>query len=223
MAIVSQNEGVNIQVVSPVDESPVTLDLLISDKRPKFFSEITLPPLSSHGLNDQYQCFRELKNDNILGKDYLIDYQDRGDDRLFIAPHGGFSECGTSELVRALAGKKYSYATLDRLSACTNNLHITAVRFDEPNCVRLVEKSRNTIAIHGTSPKREQVPVIYLGGLDDALSMCLFVTLKSAGFVVKDSYPRFLSDRSEMNIANRGGRGVQIELSRPLRNLFFKL
>ena len=93
-------------------------------------------------------------------------------------------------------------------------LHITSQHFDEPKCLKLIEKHQRVISIHGCNEKKEKV---YIGGLDDELIKILTSELSSVGIIPEQS-EKFLG-KSPDNICNRGltKKGVQFELSLQFR------
>jgi phage replication-related protein YjqB (UPF0714/DUF867 family) len=77
------------------------------------------------------------------------------------------------------------------------------------------------VTIHGEASSGE---VVYLGGLDEELTGNIETELRAAGFVTDRHTNPDLQGRHQNNICNRGirGRGVQLELSRGLRERFFE-
>ena len=96
------------------------------------------------------------------------------------------------------------------------DLHITSHRFDEPQCLALLNRSRHAITVHGFKYHK---PMIYLGGLDISLKQQIFHSLQAAGLPVADDHPTYQGKRPT-NICNRTftGMGVQLEVSRHLRS-----
>lgn len=133
-----------------------------------------------------------------------------------VAPHGGRIEPHTSAIARAIAGADLNLYLFEGIKASGNGvLHLTSHRFDEPRCLDLVAHSPFVVTVHGCNDKTQ---VVYAGGLDYELKRELVVAMRAAGVNVKDkghSYPGALPK----NICNRGstGRGVQVEISAPLR------
>ena len=164
---------------------------------------------------DIYRNFRELPAQKLEGFDYKIDFEDRGTDSVVIGIHGGQIEPGTEEVVRAISGSDLSYYLF---LGGERTQHITSTRFDEKNCVNLVSKSKNVISIHGKTGSEE---FVMLGGLDSDLISKAEPALKEAGFAVLLATDGVGGIESN-NICNRGssGKGLQLELSRGLRDLF---
>lgn len=105
----------------------------------------------------------------------------------------------------------------------TNNtdLHITSTLFDEPNGVGLVGRSQRTLSFHGYTGTTG-VAETAIGGLDAELVGILTGRLRAAGFTVVTT-PSEIAGTDSLNICNRNlnGAGVQLEMSRALRNSFF--
>jgi phage replication-related protein YjqB (UPF0714/DUF867 family) len=77
------------------------------------------------------------------------------------------------------------------------------------------------IAIHGEGSEQ---PVVYLGAKDLKLGARVREALAKAGFTVKEHPNPDLQGLADRNICNRNrkGAGVQLELSRGLREKFFQ-
>jgi phage replication-related protein YjqB (UPF0714/DUF867 family) len=169
---------------------------------------------------DKYKNFDEL-NRNEEDDTYSISYEMGSSGIAIITPHGGGIEPGTSEIVKGVAGNEHSFYTFDGLKQNNKCLHITSENFDEPNCVELVRQSDRVVAIHGW--KRND-NCLCLGGLDQNLKNKIQTTLINAGFKVVDC-PEVLKGEGKKNICNRNRDhyGVQIEISRGLRDRMFEL
>lgn len=170
---------------------------------------------------DKYDSYKQLKENQTEGCDYTICTKlVPGARTAVIAPHGGSIEPGTSELAWAVAGTELNIATFDgQKSSCNKVLHITSTRFDEPRCLDVVTKSEFVLAIHGESCPE---PIIYVGGLDDIVACEIRGALDSGCFAT-DVNPA-LPGKCPQNVCNKGirKRGVQLELSRGVRETFFK-
>jgi phage replication-related protein YjqB (UPF0714/DUF867 family) len=170
-------------------------------------------------MPDIYRNFCELAR--MEDRDsFSIHHKHRLGTNVIIAPHGGGIEPGTSELAEAIAGDDLSFYTFDGRKKIDNEaLHITSTRFDEPDCLRLLDKSPTCIAIHGEGSANE---VVFLGGLNRVMAGRIRVSLQSRGFKV-DIHTRLQGTDPE-NICNCGKtrRGVQLELSKGLRRMFFE-
>lgn len=75
------------------------------------------------------------------------------------------------------------------------------------------------ISVHGAEG---QTPVVYVGGLDEALAAAVRQKLQEASFDIQE-HPR-MRGAATSNICNRGGsgRGVQLELTMASRETLFK-
>ncbi len=169
----------------------------------------------------QYESFSDLAASEQEGRDYSRELVDRGSDIVVVAPHGGGIEQGTSEIARAVAGEELSLYCFNGMKRTANRrLHITSTRFDEPEGLELVRRSRVVVAIHGLQGEDE---VIYVGGLDEGLKTRLGEALGRAGFETRESRGRH-AGISPLNTCNRAstGQGVQLELTRGLRRAMFQ-
>ncbi len=166
---------------------------------------------------DRYSSFTSLKRYNTYGKDYRIVVRDRASSKAVIAIHGGNIEFETNDIASAIAARGgYDYYGFIGLRKGFG-LHVTSTRFNEPQARRLVAKSSRTVAIHGCGGTSRAVT--YVGGRDRVLGNKIKAALRKAGFTAV-SAPARLAGTSSANIANRNriGRGVQLELSVPMRS-----
>lgn len=138
-----------------------------------------------------------------------------------IAIHGGGIEGGSGEAARAVAaGLMNHYEFAGILPSDNGRLHITSTHFDEPIAQGLVAASDRTLSFHGYVG--DGSATVALGGLDDVLKAEVQSRLTAAGFNVITA-PQEISGDDPDNIANENRilAGVQLELSRPLRESFF--
>lgn len=144
---------------------------------------------------------------------------DRASPVVIIAPHGGHIEPTTSLVAEAIAAERYTLYCFEGLKPgrARGDLHLTSAHFDEPRAVALLRRARMAVAIHGYLENDADEPVL-IGGLDTALTTLIAREL-AAGFPAATSGHRF-PGRDPANICNRTARGagVQIELSRTLRD-----
>ena len=169
-------------------------------------------------MADKYASFAELARFEASGTDYRVHTVARPDSPVIvIAPHGGRIEVGTSELARLIAGDDHSFFAFEGLKSYGRNrdLHITSHRFDHPECLTLVGRCAVTLAVHGCIGESR----IYVGGLDEELTLLLTEHLGAAGFHASADGHRY-PGRNPLNICNRGarGRGAQIEVTKDLRD-----
>jgi phage replication-related protein YjqB (UPF0714/DUF867 family) len=174
-------------------------------------------------MADRYKNFVDLAAHEKENSDFRVRSLERHGAAAIIAPHGGGIEPGTSELAEAIAGGDLSFYAFEGLKSNSNGvLHVTSSRFDEPNAVALVAVSPRVVALHGEQDCRDEV--VFLGGLDKGLGKRIQADLQAVGFVVGIHDDPYLQGVEKSNICNRGqsGRGVQLELSQPLRRSFFQ-
>lgn len=167
---------------------------------------------------DRYVNFAKLSTNETLNRDYKKCVIKKANPVAIIAPHGGKIELGTSEIVKAIAGEKYSSYCFEGIKSKGNSiLHITSTNFDEPDCVQIISDCKVVVAIHGCKGNDNTV---YLGGLDDKLRGAIERELNAAGFKTGRHPNDKLQGTSSNNICNRGAlkKGVQLELSRNLRD-----
>jgi len=174
-------------------------------------------------MADTYPNFAELARHERAGIDYGIQVRRERPEFAIVAPHGGGIEPGTSEIADAIAAKAFSFCSFEGLKSSGNSdLHITSTHFDEPMCLTLLESTVVAITIHGeaTGASGES---IFVGGLDTALGEEIADELAQSGFDIQEYGDSDLQGKEKENICNRGtsGAGVQLELSRALRETMF--
>ncbi len=171
---------------------------------------------------DKYASFNDLKMHEKEGTDYVIEMRTGSSGALIIAPHGGGIEPGTSDIADWVAGTQHDFYCLKGLKHNGNaDLHISSDKFDEPNGLRMTAKAEPVLAIHGCCEADE---VVFVGGQDEAFRKMLSDSISRAGFSVKEQPVSRLAGMKSTNICNRGRtrRGVQIEISRGLREKMFE-
>jgi len=172
---------------------------------------------------EEYENFSDLTKKERENIDFRVSVTCRdSSSTVVLAPHGGGIEPGTSEIAREIAGDDFSFADFAGIKSSGNaRLHLTSTNFDEPRCLKLVHAASEVLAIHGEESAR---PVVFLGGKDHELGARIGATLIAAGFTVQTHQDPELQGVAAYNICNRGrtGAGVQLELSRGLRALFFE-
>ncbi|MFE2936658.1 poly-gamma-glutamate hydrolase family protein [Streptomyces sp. NPDC059278] len=140
-----------------------------------------------------------------------------------IAIHGGGIEGGSGEMAREVsaAGARMAYYEFSGLKSSNNtSLHVTSTNFDEPMAMAMVTGVRRCLSFHGYVGSG--VPETAIGGLDTEMVARLTASLGRAGFLVTNA-PSEIGGTDPANICNRTstGAGVQLEMSRALRNSFF--
>lgn len=173
---------------------------------------------------DTYRSFAELCKSEKEDVDFrILIVKRKGSAIAIIAPHGGAIEPGTSEVAKAVAGDDLPLALFEGIKPEGGNrrLHLTSTNFDEPRCVELVLRVDAVVAIHGEASAE---PSVFLGGRDHMLGAQLKAVLQRDGYSVETHGNTDLHGFSTKNICNRGrnGAGVQLELSRGLRRMFFR-
>ena len=171
---------------------------------------------------DQYRNYTQLMTREREGRDFLIHVRKGPSGVSVIAPHGGGIEPGTMELADAIAGEEHSFYCFEGIKREKNaDLHITSEYFDEPQGVEIVKSSKAVLALHGCKGYGEAV---YVGGLDADLGEKIRISLVQEGFNAELIPRPELQGQRENNICNRckGGRGVQLEISRGLRKRMFR-
>ncbi len=178
-------------------------------------STLTFPALA------EYSSYSSLKARNTYGRDYRIVTRDRASSKAVIAIHGGGIEFHTDDIASAIASRGgYDYYGFIGLRKGFG-LHITSTKFREARAVNLVRKSTRTVAIHGCGGTSRAVT--YVGGRDKYLGNKIKAELRKAGFNAVTA-PARLAGSSKANIVNRNriGKGVQLELSSPMRSKLAK-
>ena len=165
---------------------------------------------------DTYSSFRKLR---AVETEYAVEHWDRGSDITIIAPHGGNIEPHTSEIAALIAGDTCNLFCFNGLKEQDNHLlHITSHHYDDEQALALVQSSQTVISVHGCTVKKA---VVFVGGRDDELKETIALALNSANIVAIacDKHSPYCG-RHPANICNRGrtGKGVQLEISRPLRD-----
>jgi phage replication-related protein YjqB (UPF0714/DUF867 family) len=175
-------------------------------------------------MGDTYPNFAALEQQERSGIDYLILVRRAEPAFAIVAPHGGGIEPGTSEIADAIAGRRWSFYTLEGLKRRGNGvLHITSTCFDEPMCLVLVGNTNRVVTIHGEESEDDGEGV-FIGGLDAELGASMETLLIDSGFDVRTHPDPDLQGLNPKNICNRGtaGAGVQLELSRSVRETLFR-
>ncbi len=166
---------------------------------------------------DNYNNFEELNNFEKINTDYRISIYDLGSATTIIAPHGGRIEPKTSDIAAGIARDQFNYYCFEGLKPTNNrSLHITSHNFDEPQALELLVRSQTVVAVHACTDEKV---VVYPGGRDEELMGAIVKELKAAGISVANRNIKYRGV-NPANICNRGasGRGVQLEISRGLRD-----
>lgn len=172
-------------------------------------------------MADKYANFAALVSSEPSDA-YSKSSRDVGSRVAVAAPHGGGIEPGTSEVALAIAGTDLSYYLFEGRKAEGNrDLHVTSTNFDDPECLALLRAAETVIAVHGEGGGEA---VVYLGGRDDRLRGRIAAELGRRNFEVRTHANSELQGRHPRNVCNvgRSGAGVQLELSRGLRETIFR-
>lgn len=170
---------------------------------------------------DRYQNFAELQEGEKADEDYTIFYRGADSGIAVMAPHGGGIEPGTIDIADALAGCEYTFYAFKGLKKTGNKtLHINSNAFDEALGVKTSQNAFVTVSIHGSKDRTEMV---HIGGKHEALKQRIRGALNASGFHAELADLPGLRGISPENICNRckGGKGVQLEISRGLREKLF--
>ncbi|WP_050487132.1 poly-gamma-glutamate hydrolase family protein, partial [Streptomyces sp. CNS654] len=176
-------------------------------------------------MADVYANFAALAAAETEGVDYTrTAVAPAGATWAAIAVHGGSIEGGSGEVARELSrgGQSMAYYEFAGIKASGNTtLHITSTNFDEPMGVALVGAARRCLSFHGyvgTAGRAETA----IGGLDADLVARVTDCLTRAGFLVTTA-PSEIAGTNPNNICNKtsASAGVQLEMSRALRDSFF--
>ena len=165
-----------------------------------------------------YNCFDEIKSNHKEGSDFQIRLVEiERSEVAIIAPHGGKTESGTSEIAYELAKDCFNFYSFEGAMKKENYkyFHLTSHKFDEPRCLDLISNCSTVISIHGCKGHK---PEIYLGGLDISLRDKIETVLFDGGYSVSSTGHSFPAAHSS-NIVNRGmtQKGVQLELTAAFR------
>ncbi|MFH2012178.1 MAG: poly-gamma-glutamate hydrolase family protein [Pseudomonadota bacterium] len=171
---------------------------------------------------DKYSNFYELKQKEREGEDYVVLCREAESMLAIMAPHGGGIEPGTGDIADALAGSDYTFYAFKGIKKTGNKiLHISSNRHDEPLGLKIAKNKVNVISIHGSQNSEE---IVFVGGKNQELKQKIMDDLNIAGFkAVVDDLPG-LCGLDPDNICNRckSGQGVQLEISRGIRNKMFE-
>ncbi|MFI7014157.1 poly-gamma-glutamate hydrolase family protein [Streptomyces sp. NPDC050164] len=174
-------------------------------------------------MGDLYANYAELAAAETEGVDYERRTVDvAGATWTSIAIHGGGIEAGSGEMAREVGTNLMDHYEFAGIKPSGNwDLHITSTNFDEPNCVALVGGSRRTLSFHGYTGTTG-VAETAIGGLDTEMVAAVTERLETAGFTVITA-PSEIAGTDPSNICNENTRsaGVQLEMSRALRESFF--
>lgn len=170
---------------------------------------------------DRYSGFFELRRNEHEGVDFAIAYRETDSRVAIMAPHGGGIEPGTVDIADAVAGREHRFYVFIGLKTTGNRvLHLGSNLFDEPIGLRVSQNAFVVISIHGC---REESEMVFVGGKNQGLKEEILFALEKSGFQAAIGDRPGQRGISPTNICNRciGGEGVQLEISRGLRERMF--
>lgn len=174
-------------------------------------------------MPDLYPDYKTLAANEVYGQAYDIrSATGRPLDWASIAIHGGGIEGGTGEVAKAVSDNLMSYYEFRGLLPANNfdRLHVTSTNFDEPIAQGIVASSGRTLSFHGYVGTG--VAQTSIGGLDETLKPAVAARLTAAGFsVITAAQEIGGADPDNIVNENRIKAGVQLEMSRALRESFF--
>ena len=185
------------------------------------FDELRKPPAGIKSMTDAYLKFEDLQAQAKKGLDYEIVSRKGRSAYAVMAPHGGAIEPGTTEIAEGVAGKQHAFYTFKGIRSAGNaELHLTSSRFDEPEGRMIASQVETVLTIHGCQGSDAQV---YVGGRQARLVEKLVEHLNNTGFQAVPSTTAGLRGVDRNNLCNGGrlGAGVQLELTRGLRQKMF--
>ncbi|MDY6791067.1 MAG: poly-gamma-glutamate hydrolase family protein [Thermodesulfobacteriota bacterium] len=171
---------------------------------------------------DKYKNFAELEQHEREDEDYTILYREVDAKIAIMAPHGGGIEPGTIDIADALAGSDFTFYAFKGIKKTGNKLlHITSNRFDEPIGLQISKNAFIVVTIHGA---RNRGDMVFVGGKNHKLKQRIMSALRADGFNAVISEITGLRGIKPENICNRckSGKGVQLEISRGLREEMFE-
>jgi len=171
-------------------------------------------------LRPQYASVLDLIEHETAEADYEIRTRRGQSGVAVLAIHGGNLQPGTTEIAAAIAGTAHSFYSFVSLKPeIDQTLYVPSRQFNDPAALDMVRDADVVLSIHGCAGLEE---FIQIGGADRDRIEAIAPALMREGFDVRDDRS---SGTHPENICNRGrtGRGVQLDLSRGLRNRLFDL
>jgi phage replication-related protein YjqB (UPF0714/DUF867 family) len=167
------------------------------------------------------QDFQTLISNKDPGVDYLQHVLDRDSDIALLALHAGGIEPGTGKLAQSISGNDLSYYVFEGIQYTDNcELHLPSTQFNDPLCINLLQTTKVAVSVHGCAFPEEAV---FVGGLNMPFITRILDQLLTYGFCASRDQTDH-SGQHPSNICNlcESKKGVQLELSRPLRKSFFR-
>ncbi|MBW1958233.1 MAG: poly-gamma-glutamate hydrolase family protein [Deltaproteobacteria bacterium] len=173
-------------------------------------------------MKDTYKDFKSLSAVEKEGKDFRIWSNNIKSRIAIVAPHGGGIEPGTSEIAKSIAGDDFACYSFEGIKSRENKkyLHLTSTNFDEPEGVKICNRSDIVLAVHGAEKNDD---FVYVGGRNQGLKNRIIQKLKNDGFNATEDTTHH-SGRNAENICNRckSMGGLQLEISKGLRKKMLK-
>ena len=170
---------------------------------------------------NKYVSYDDLKQHEKEGEDYVILFREGNSGIAVIAPHGGGIEPGTIDIADETARSEHTFYAFKGTKKKGNTvLHISSHKFNEPRGLKTVENADVAVSIHGYHGKDE---VVFIGGKNQYFKERIRYMLNKAGFHADITTKTGLLAQHHENICNlcRSGQGVQLEISRGLREKMF--
>jgi len=171
-------------------------------------------------MSEPYSSYSQLVLNTTQEIDYIVDVQQPSQEMALVAIHGGAIEPLTGEIVRAVAGERYSHYVFDgRRDYEIEALRIPLLRYDEMRLKALLQRSLAAVVIDG-SPEQESV--VHLGGGNRPLLAHVRAALEDLGWAPERlTLPGASYTPGRLYNWPKHG-GVLIELSRGLRQSLLK-
>ncbi|MFI5494253.1 poly-gamma-glutamate hydrolase family protein [Actinoplanes sp. NPDC051859] len=178
----------------------------------------------------EYPSMTALRKVEKSGVAYDLSWTVTDSPLIVVAPHGGDIEVGTSEIAAGIAGNDIpAEVVADRHTLCqftgklksgNSRLHVTSEHWDVEECLILIRQRTHALSIHGVKGSGKEV---YIGGRDTTTGARLRKALEAKEFGAPLSVPGEIAGVSPDNFVNKDadGAGVQLELSRGLRDELF--
>ncbi|HMK65967.1 MAG TPA: poly-gamma-glutamate hydrolase family protein [Thermodesulfobacteriota bacterium] len=170
---------------------------------------------------DTYPYFAELARCEKRNEDYAIICRNLHSSVAVMAPHGGGIEPGTVDIADAIAGDTFTFYAFKGLKRTGNKvLHLNSNSFDEPLAGKVSHEAEVVVSIHGAHGEDD---IVLVGGRHEELKQALMLALRAGGFKATICEIPGLRGIQPDNLCNRcrTGKGVQLEISRGLREKLF--
>jgi len=217
-------KGVNMELDLTFRKTLVTDPNDLSSPKSALYTTFKNALVTYLDTYEKYNRWVDLAATQVLNTDYAIETTTTSSRWAHIAIHGGAIERMTTSLARAvaLAENQNYWSLLGEKSSNNADLHITSTRFDNPDCVALVQDASFAISYHGMSDSTAgtSAPTVFVGGLDTVNKIKVINALTDKGITAVDAATGELNGDDPTNITNRTAtnKGVQLEMNRAFRN-----